>query len=282
MGNHGGGRGGGPAAGARPAHPGTGTHQAAPGSGPHYAGPGTGSHQAVPAVGAHHTVRVRRRRRPLLLAVLAGLLLLAVGVVAGRMTVPGSTASGPTASGSTAGTSTAGSTAPGPAAAAAASASPVSTTPAASHPTMLGEVVRVDSGDEVVVRVDGTEQTVAILGITAPRLAGPERTTAECGAKEALTFADDRLSGQTVTLVPDPTVPETDDQGRRLAYVVLPSQLNYTDAALQAGVVVADTDRPLWYAPVFAREQSDAVAAHRGLWGPPCDATPGRALPAGS
>jgi micrococcal nuclease len=272
MGNHGGGRAGGPVAGARPPHPGTGTHQAAPGS---------GSHQAVTATGAHHAVRTRRRGLPLLVAVLAGLLLLAVGVVAGRMTLPGSTAAGSTAAGSTAvGTTAAGSGAGGPATPAA-SASPVSANPAASHPTMLGEVVRVDSGDEVVVRVDGTEQTVAVLGITAPRLAGPERTTAECGAKEALTFADDRLSGQTVTLVPDPTVPETDDRGRRLAYVVLPSQLNYTDAALQAGVVVADTSRPLWYAPVFAREQSDAVAANRGLWGPPCDATPGRALPLG-
>ena len=111
---------------------------------------------------------------------------------------------------------------------------------------------------------------------------GPERTTSQCGANAALPFADQRLSGQTVTLVPDPTVPEVDDQGRRLAYVVLPSQLNYTDAALQAGVVSADTDRKLWYAPVFAREQSEAADAKRGLWGPPCRATPGRPLPAGN
>lgn len=246
MGNHGGGRAEGPATGSRPVGPPT---------GPQRAGPATGSHHAVP------TGRWRSRL-PLLLAVLAGLLLLVVGLVAGRMTAPGPRTV--------------------PVAAPEAGPSPVSAAPAVSHPTMFGEVVRVDSGDEIVVRVDGQEQTVAVLGITAPRLTGPQRTTAECGAKAALTFADDRLSGQTVTLVPDPTVPETDDQGRRLAYVVLPTQLNFTDAALQAGVVTADTSRKLWYAPVFAREQSEAADADRGIWGAPCNATPGSPLPAGN
>jgi endonuclease YncB( thermonuclease family) len=237
MGTHTGGRTDGPATGVRPG------------------GPTTGSHHAVP-VGAW------RARLPLLLAALTGVLL-AAGLVVGRLTAPG----------------------PGAvpvAATPAASTSPASAVPAASHPTLLADVVRVDSGDEVMVRVDGAEQTVAILGITAPQSAGPERTTAQCGANDALRFADERLSGQTVTLVPDPTVPEVDDQGRRLAYVVLPSQLSFTDAALLAGVVTADTGRKLWYAPVFAREQSEAVGAERGLWGPPCRATPGRPLPAGS
>ena len=228
-------------------------------------GPATGARPTGPPTGTHHAVPVGvwRGRLPLLLAVLTGVALLVAGLVVGRLTAPG----------------------PGAvpvAATPAASTSPASATPAASHPTLLADVVRVDSGDEVMVRVAGAEQTVSILGITAPQSAGPERTTAQCGANASLRFADQTLSGQTVTLVPDPTVPEVDDQGRRLAYVVLPSQLSFTDAALLAGAVTADTDRKLWYAPVFAREQSEAVDAGRGLWGPPCRATPGRPLPAGS
>jgi endonuclease YncB( thermonuclease family) len=228
-------------------------------------GPATGARPTGPPTGTHHAVPVGawRERLPLLLAVLTGVALLVAGLVVGRLTAPG----------------------PGVvpvAATPAASTSPASATPTASHPTVLADVVRVDSGDEVMVRIDGAEQTVSILGITAPQSAGPERTTAQCGANDALRFADERLSGQTVTLVPDPTVPEVDDQGRRLAYVVLPSQLSFTDAALLAGVVTADTDPKLWYAPVFAREQSEAADAKRGLWGPPCRATPGRPLPAGS
>jgi endonuclease YncB( thermonuclease family) len=228
---------------------------------------GTHGGRPGPATGAHHAVPQRpwRARLPLLLAALAGIVLLAVGLVVGRFTAPDARPAAVTA----------------PPTASPAGATSVSSSPPVSHPTSLGQVVRVDSGDEIMVRVDGAEQTVAILGITAPRPADQERTTDECGAAAALTFADQRLSGQMVTLVPDPTVPETDDQGRRLAYVVLASQLNFTDAALQAGVDPAATSMNLWYAPVFAREQDDAVRAGRGLWGAPCRATPGEPLPVG-
>lgn len=214
--------------------------------------------QAGPATGAHRAVRPAPTRTRVGLAALA---LLAVGVVVGLLVAPrGTDPAVPRPTGVV--------------------TSPVFVTPAASHPTMLGQVVRVDTGDEVVVRVDGRELVVAVLGVSAPRMAGPQRTTGECGAADALRFADRTLSGQTVTLVPDPTIPESDDAGRRLAYVVLPSQLSYTDAALLAGVVAADTSRALWYAPVFAREQAEAVAADRGIWGAPCRARPGEPFPA--
>ncbi|WP_018331392.1 thermonuclease family protein [Actinomycetospora chiangmaiensis] len=215
--------------------------------------------QHGPSTGAHRAARRGPSRAWL---VLAGIVLLAVGVGVGLLVAPRGaevTATVPTTTVVT---------------------SPVAG-PTASHPTLLGQVVRVDSGDEVVVRVDGTEMVVAVLGIDAPRSAGPQRATGECGADDALRFADRTLSGQTVTLVPDPTIPEVDDAGRRLAYVVLPSQLSYTDAALLAGVVAADTSRKLWYAPVFAREQGEAVDGDRGLWGAPCRAKPGEPFPAG-
>ncbi|WP_433803248.1 thermonuclease family protein [Actinomycetospora sp. CA-084318] len=213
-----------------------------------------------PATGAHRAVRPGPSRLRVGLAALA---LLAVGVGVGLLVAPrGTDPAGPRPSSVV--------------------TSPVSAAPAVSHPTMLGQVVRVDSGDEVVVRVGERDLVVAVLGISAPEMAGPRRTTGECGAADALRFADRTLSGQTVTLVPDPTIPESDDAGRRLAYVVLPSQLSYTDAALLAGVAAADTSRPLWYAPVFAREQSEAVADDRGIWGAPCRAQPGEPFPSGT
>jgi endonuclease YncB( thermonuclease family) len=213
-----------------------------------------------PATGAHRASRPGAPRARLALAAVA---LLGLGVVVGLLVAPG------------------GAEVAAPAATTVVT-SPVASGPASSHPTLLGQVVRVDSGDEVVVKVNGTDVVVSVLGIAAPRSAGPRRATGECGAAEALRFADRTLSGQTVTLVPDPTIPEVDDTGRRLAYVVLPSQLSYTDAALIAGVVAADTSRKLWYAPVFAREQSEAAADDRGLWGAPCRAEPGEPFPPGS
>lgn len=220
-----------------------------------------------PATGAHRAAGPGSRL-PLVLTAVAGVLLLGLGVLLGLFL---------------------GRTSGGAVAAPVAAVAPGTSTSARAvdaamvgSPTVMGEVVRVDTGDEVVVRVGTEEVVVAILGVSAPKMAGPSRTTGECGAAEALRFADRTLSGQTVTLVPDPTIPAVDERGRRLAYVVLPSQLSYTDAAISGGFVTADTSRKLWYAPVFAREQTEAAKADRGIWGSPCDATPGRPLRAGT
>ena len=134
-------------------------------------------------------------------------------------------------------------------------------------PTMLASISSVPSGDEVVVDVAGRSIPVHILGIVAP-------AAGECGAEASLAFANEQMSGQMVTLVPDPTMPEMDPQGRRLAYVVLRTQLSYTDAALMKGMARADTTRPLWYSDVFVREQAKAVDDEQGIWGDPCRAKP--------
>lgn len=210
-----------------------------------------------------------RSRLPLVLAAVGGVLLLGAGLVAGWLLAPRSSAA--TAAASPAAVTANGTTTD-------ASGLPAA---AATHPTLFGSVTRVDTGDEVVVNVAGTEVTVAILGVEAPQLPGAG-SSGECGAQAALKFADQTLSGQTVTLVPDPTVPATDDQGRRLAYVVLPSQLSYTDAALLGGIARADTSRKLWYAPVFDREQTQAIQGAKGLWGAPCRAEPGQPLRGGT
>lgn len=175
-----------------------------------------------------------------------------------------------------------------PAASSVSPAPPASPAPAASSsglpspgspapPTVLGDVARIVAGDEIVVRSGGNDMTVRVLGLSTPAAMSTDpggSTAAACGSREALQFADSRLSGQSVTLVPDPTIPDVDDQGRRLAYVVLRSQLNYTDAALTEGIGRADASRPLWYADVFAREQRDAVDGGRGIWGAPCRERP--------
>lgn len=143
-----------------------------------------------------------------------------------------------------------------------------------SRPTMLAQITRVVTGDEVVARVGTSDTTVRVLGLDTPDPASIGDTETECGSREALEYADRMLSGQMVTLVPDPTLPEFDDQDRRLSYVVLRTQLSYTDAALMDGIGRADTSRPLWYADVFAREQEGAVDGRVGIWGAPCEARP--------
>lgn len=143
------------------------------------------------------------------------------------------------------------------------------------RPTLLGKVTRVVAGDEVMASVGGAEEPVRVLGLDTPDLGTSAGSApAACGSREALAYADSRLNGQMVTLVPDPTLPERDVRGARMAYIVLRSQLNFTDAALLDGVGRADVSRPLWYADVFGREQGTAVDAGRGIWGDPCKARP--------
>ena len=63
-----------------------------------------------------------------------------------------------------------------------------------------------------MVRVGPNEDAVRVLGLDTPSLGTePGAASAQCGSREALAYADGRLTGQTVTLVPDPTLPERDD-----------------------------------------------------------------------
>ena len=208
-----------------------------------------------------HSVRGRRpggAARRLALGVLALAVVLAVGVGVGLL-LKG------TGSGAQAGVSPAGGSSP---AVASTSASDLP-----GSPTMVARVVGVESGDVVSVEAAYQVFSVRVLGIDAPdpaSAAGP----AQCGSDAAIAYATDTLRGQTVTLVPDPSLPETDDQGRRLFYVVMRSQLSYTDAALMAGVARVDTSRPAMYSDVFMQEQTKAAEEAKGIWGLPCRARP--------
>ena len=127
--------------------------------------------------------------------------------------------------------------------------------------TLYGTVVEVPDLATAVVDVDGQPVQVAILGIDASQ-------TLPCARPDALAFARDTIGGQQVTLVPDPTVaaPRTDS---RRAYLVLASQLSYTDAAILAGWA-APGGPPALYRAVFDNEAREARTAARGMWSPTC------------
>ncbi|MEJ2867088.1 pyridoxamine 5'-phosphate oxidase family protein [Actinomycetospora sp. OC33-EN08] len=126
-------------------------------------------------------------------------------------------------------------------------------------PTLRGVVDRVVDPATVVVTVAGRPVTVGIVGLDAA-------TVPPCAVPASLEFARRTLERQTVTLVPDPTLPE--QPGVTRAYAVLGSQLSYTDAAISAGHAPAAGDTQ--YRAVFDREQRDAEADEVGMWGPPC------------
>ncbi len=126
-------------------------------------------------------------------------------------------------------------------------------------PTLRGQVTEVRDPSTVVVDVAGRPVSVAIVGIDAA-------TVPACARTESLDFARRTLQGQTVTLVPDPTLPV--QPGVTRAYAVLGSQLSYTDAAIRGGHAPAAGLSQ--YGSVYDDEQRDAKDAGVGMWGPPC------------
>ena len=129
---------------------------------------------------------------------------------------------------------------------------------------LMGRVTDVPDPGTVVVAVQNRSVPVSVVGVDFS-------TTPSCAAASALGFARQTLVGQTVTLVPDATQPATTPTGARRAYVVLPSQFSYTDAALTAGWAVAADGQ---YRAVFEREVGQAQDDRAGMWGPPCRRRP--------
>lgn len=124
--------------------------------------------------------------------------------------------------------------------------------------TLYGRVLDVTDPATVVVDVAGRPVTVGVVGLDAA-------TVPPCAMSDSLSFARRTLRDQTVTLVPDPTLPAA---SRPRAYVVLGTQLSYTDAAIRAGW--APAAGAAQYQAVFDGEQRAAQSAGIGMWGPPC------------
>lgn len=157
----------------------------------------------------------------------------------------------------------------GPSTAAAEPASGVAALgPLTGPPTLLGRVQEVIDPATAVVDVQGRPVTVSIIGVDTAQ-------TPDCARADALGFARDLLAGVEVTLVPDPTLPApAPDSPTWPAYLVLPSQQSYTDAALTAGWVSPGAGR---YRAGFETGERIAQEARAGMWGAPCNRpVPGR------
>ena len=146
----------------------------------------------------------------------------------------------------------------------AAEAAPIATT---------ATVLRVVDGDTVDVRDDTRGRIrVRLLGIDSPETKKPGYTIG-CWGPQAAEFATETLSGQRVALDSDPTQDTRDRYGRSLAYIVLTDGRNFAAEAARAGAArsyVYD-DKPASRYPEIKSAEDEARAAHRGLWGPPCN-----------
>jgi endonuclease YncB( thermonuclease family) len=149
----------------------------------------------------------------------------------------------------------------------------VSPTPAAAVNTPTGligptgpvvQVSKVLAGDRLQVTGQYTG-TVVVLGMVSP-------SGSSCGADMAKQYAIDTLNHQTVTLQSDSTQPATDASGRKLAYLELPNDFDYSTQAVGAGMAkYFDSGQQLQNTAQIKGAQSVAEQDRNGLWGPSCN-----------
>lgn len=200
----------------------------------------------------------RRPRRGLVLAVVAGaiVLVVAVGQFNGDEPVSTESAGGGSPS-SVTGTSTTGSSPE-------TGESTESVTPAAQEPETNASVTRVIDGDTIEVRYRGRILDVRLIGVDTPETVAPGEPV-ECYGKAASRFTEQTLDGERVLLEFD--VEKTDRFGRTLAYVWLDDEL-FNETLVARGFAQVSTFPPnVKYVGRLVDAQREARHADRGLWG---------------
>lgn len=138
--------------------------------------------------------------------------------------------------------------------------------PPAGDEAGLAEVVRVVDGDTVVVKIEGQEEKVRLIGINTPESVDP-RKPVECFGKEASTHTAELLPEATmVRLVRD--VEARDRYGRLLAYVYRESDGLFVNLSLVADGFAEQATYPPNVAHVdeFAAAARTARENNAGLW----------------
>lgn len=130
----------------------------------------------------------------------------------------------------------------------------------------LGEVIRVVDGDTIVVRINGQEEKIRLIGINTPESVDP-RKPVECFGKEASKHAAELLpEGTAVRLVRD--VEARDRYKRLLAYIYRKDDGLFVNLAL----INDGFAEPATYPPNVAHVEEFSAAAqvareqNRGLW----------------
>lgn len=132
------------------------------------------------------------------------------------------------------------------------------------------QIVRAVDGDTLLVRQDGAEQRVRVLGINTPEVFGAKQCGGESASRAAKRWA---AENQIVTLRSDPAAPDRDKYGRLLRYVEPPRMElqpgeDLSGQQVRSGnALVAAYGQDLEKLAELRRFERQAKRAGRGLWG---------------
>ena len=127
-------------------------------------------------------------------------------------------------------------------------------------------VTKVVDGDTITINLDGTAETIRLIGINTPETVDP-RKPVECFGKQASDEAKTILTGKKVRIEKDSTQGERDKYGRLLAYVFRDDELFFNEYMIQQGYAYEYTyNKPYKYQTQFKSDQVIAQSQGKGLW----------------
>jgi len=130
----------------------------------------------------------------------------------------------------------------------------------------LFSVIRVVDGDTIKVNINGTTETLRLIGINTPETVDP-RKPVECFGIEASNKAKSLLIGKKVRLESDPTQGERGIYGRLLSYVWLEDGTFFNKKMISDGYAYEYTyNTPYKYQTEFKQAEKEARENKRGLW----------------
>ena len=133
----------------------------------------------------------------------------------------------------------------------------------------VARVLRVVDGDTVILRLDGDDRRVRLLGVDAPESVTPDRPV-ECWGPQAAAAARRLMpKGATVAVATDPSQGAEDRFGRLLAEVTVgdaPGTVN-VELVREGAAEVFRGDGRGRLQPALRAAEREARDAGRGLWG---------------
>jgi micrococcal nuclease len=134
-------------------------------------------------------------------------------------------------------------------------------------PVGFYEVVKFTDGDTFDVNMNGTTETIRLIGVDTPETHKPD-TPVQCYGPEASTFTERTLkaANNSVRLEADPLDDNRDRYGRLLRYAYLPDGKLLEQLIIQQGYGFAYLSFPFQKKVEFAGYQDDAQTNKLGLW----------------
>ncbi len=130
----------------------------------------------------------------------------------------------------------------------------------------LYDVVKVIDGDTVVVKINGVNETLRLIGIDTPETVHPSKPV-ECFGIEASNKAKELLNNKSVKLENDSTQGERGKYGRLLRYVFLEDGTNFNKLMISEGYAYEYTyNVPYKYQTEFKQAEQEARENKKGLW----------------